>query len=167
MLNSFLSWLNRVFGGSSSDVPHETIPPVTSGSTPWIDVARKELGVHEVRGGENPRIIEYHSATDLGAREDEVPWCASFVNWCLKQISYSRTNSAAAMSFATYGEKLDQPKVGCIVVFAWSGGGHHVTFCTDINSSEVKGLGGNQSDEVDEKWFPRKYAVAYRWPVKL
>lgn len=41
----------------------------------WFDVAKKEIGVKEKRGGENPRIIEYHSTTTLSADEDEVSWC--------------------------------------------------------------------------------------------
>jgi hypothetical protein len=38
--------------------------------TPY-EIARREIGQKEVRGGENPRILEYHATTTLGAREDE------------------------------------------------------------------------------------------------
>lgn len=49
----------------------------------FYEIAEKELGQKEDFFGENPKIIEYHDATTLSANRDEVPWCASFVNWVL------------------------------------------------------------------------------------
>jgi hypothetical protein len=67
---------------------------------PWMAVAMREIGQKEIRGPEhNPRIIEYHAATTLKASTDETPWCSSFVNWCLRQVSIAGTNSAAAVSW--------------------------------------------------------------------
>ena len=51
----------------------------------WLEIALKEVGVSEIKGGENKRILEYHASTTLKAKEDEIPWCSSFVNWCMVQ----------------------------------------------------------------------------------
>lgn len=179
-------WINRthatddlIFTGKPLSIPNEKPDgkPDTEEPVPvdeglkWIDVAKKELGIHEIKGGENPRIIEYHSHTTGKFDEDEVPWCASFVTWVLDTSGFKSTKNALAMSYATYGEKLNGPKVGCILVFAWGNGGHHVGFCEDYTAEEVQCLGGNQGDSprsggaVNYKWYSRKKVVAYRWPV--
>ena len=54
---------------------------------PWMVLAEQELarGVREYAGpAANPRIVDYHAATSFAATDDEVPWCSSFVNWCLQ-----------------------------------------------------------------------------------
>lgn len=145
----------------------------------WLEIAEKEIGVHEVKGGENPRILEYHAATSLHAREDEIPWCAAFVNWCLKQADVWGTNSAAAISFASWGVKLTEPKEGCIVVIrqrksgtdqaTGSSSGNHVAFFQKIEGGRIFLLGGNQSDQVKVSSFGlASYdVVAYRWPEEV
>ena len=50
----------------------------------WYNIALKERGVIELPGPRhNPRILEYHRASNGNFDSDEIPWCASFVNWCL------------------------------------------------------------------------------------
>lgn len=133
----------------------------------WIKIAEKELGVHEVRGGENPRIIEYHSKTTLKATEDEVSWCAAFVNWVLDQCNMERSHSAAARSFLGCGEVLPGFKQYAIVVFKrgnspWQG---HVAFAIADHGDTIKVLGGNQSDSVCYAHYPKNKVLGYRWPV--
>lgn len=145
----------------------------------WLEIAEAEIGVHEVKGGENPRILEYHAATSLGAKEDEVPWCAAFVGWCLKQAGLPSTDSAAAISYATYGVKLKEPREGCIVVIrqrkkgtdqaTGSSSGNHVAFFEAIVDNRISLLGGNQSDSVKSSTFglASYEVVAYRWPAEV
>ena len=84
----------------------------------WLIIAEGELNVREIPGStHNPRIVEYHQATSLKATTDEVPWCASFVNWCLLKAEQPRTRSAAARSFLDYGLQLDEPWLGRIAIF--------------------------------------------------
>lgn len=131
----------------------------------WLAIAQKERGIHEVRGGENPRILEYHAATELRAREDEVPWCSSFVNWCMQKAGFNGTRSAAAKSWLSWGKSVyDDPPVGAIVVMTRQGGGH-VGFLIDWNDEYVKVLGGNQGDEVNIKSFPWSMVLDFRWPA--
>ena len=60
----------------------------------WLEIAEREMetGVEEgPQEEDNPRILEYHSTTTLHADEDSVPWCSSFVNWCMTEAGYQGT----------------------------------------------------------------------------
>ena len=120
----------------------------------WLEIAEAEIGQKEIKGGENPRIIEYFTATTYPAKEDEVPWCSAFVNWCMKQADIFRTTSAAAISWASWGERLTEPREGCVVVIrqrkkgtdqaTGSSSGNHVGFFQRIENGYIYLLGGNQ-----------------------
>lgn len=115
----------------------------------WMLFAGQELGVSEILGGRhNPRIIAYHDTTSLSANEDEVPWCASFVNWCMEQARVKGTDSAAARSWDTWGHK-SKIRFGAVATVARKGGsGRHVFFIAGFTDTHVFGLGGNQSNRV-------------------
>lgn len=133
----------------------------------WYEVARRELGVKELQGiADNPRIVEYHSATTLRATDDEVPWCSSFVNWVMKKAGYVGTRSAAARSWANWGTKIDKPVKGCIVVLTRTGGGH-VGFYEGEDASNIMVLGGNQDDAVNIRHYRRTRLLCYVLPVKM
>ena len=134
---------------------------------PWIRVAQREVGVKEVRGGEHPRILEYHSKTSLKATEDEVSWCSSFVNWVMWKCGMERSGSAAARSWLGYGKTLPGFKKYAIVVFkrgnsSWKG---HVAFALkDNGDGTIQCLGGNQSDSVCYSNYSKASVIGYRWP---
>ncbi len=131
----------------------------------WIAIAEKEIGVHEVRGGEAPRILEYHSKTSLHAKEDEIPWCSAFVNWVMDKAGYKRTDSAAARSWVHYGQKLEHYEPYCIVVFRRGTGLQgHVGFAVADEGQMLKVLAGNQSDSVCYAHLPKARVIAYVWP---
>jgi uncharacterized protein (TIGR02594 family) len=147
-------------------------------SAPWMDVARAEMGVREIAGSRhNSRIVEYHAATTLRATSDEVPWCASFVNWVLRESGKRGTNSAAAASFLDWGTTLASPRAGAVVVIrhttsgnrgsTGSSSGNHVGFFLSASPSHISILGGNQSDQVKVSNFNlSSFAVrGYRWPI--
>lgn len=136
---------------------------------PWLKIARAEIGVKEVPGQKHSlRILEYHSATSLHASSDEVPWCASFVNWCLRECRYKGTNSAMARSFMEMPAQLIRPVHGCIVVL-WRGKrdspSGHVAFYESGDRESVLVLGGNQANEVCMKRYPKEMVLGYFWPV--
>lgn len=134
----------------------------------WLEIAKKEIGVKESDGGiDNPRIIEYHQKTGLKAQDQDVAWCSSFVNWCVDKCGMKGTNSAAARSWLSWGKALPSYRKGAIVVLKrgnskWQG---HVGFAVDKKLGFVKILGGNQSNAVNEKWYPSYKVLGYRWPL--
>lgn len=131
----------------------------------WLHIALDEVGQKEVPGsGNNPRVIEYHSATTLHSKEDQVPWCAAFVSWCLEQSSTASTKSAWAKSYLNWGKKLDTPKVGCVVVFTRGTNSGHVAFYLGEDADYVHCLGGNQSDQVCVSKYLKAHLLGYRWP---
>ena len=144
----------------------------------WVSIAIKELGIKELKDGDNSRIVEYADTTSLHAKQDEVPWCSSFVNWCLKQAGIKGTNSAAAISWLDWGVSIDEPIDGCICVIkrkeggkdkaTGSSSGYHVAFWISQDKESVHLLGGNQSDQVKISSFMlRSYEIAgYRMPTK-
>lgn len=134
---------------------------------PWLDIARKEIGVKEVAGnGDNAKIIEYHAQTVLKAQHDSVSWCSAFANWVFYKCNIVGTKSAMARSWLNWGKSCDI-KIGAIVILKrgdaeWQG---HVGFVTGFDPIFVKVLGGNQADEVNERRFFRKNVLGYRWPI--
>lgn len=142
--------------GSKQSAGKTTVRPVRPRDVEfsWLSIAKDELGTKEVPGtGNNPRVVEYHQTTTLRAKADAVPWCSSFVNWCMIQAGYKGTNSAAARSWLGYGRKVyEQIPVGTIAIFKRQGG-HHVGFVLEWTPLEVTLLGGNQSDAVNIRKF--------------
>lgn len=134
----------------------------------WLQVARDELGEHEIAGSkDNPRIVEYHNYTSLDASDDETSWCSSFVNYCMARAGQKRTNSAMAKSWLKWGVPLAEPRLGCVVVM-WRGSPSlstgHVGFWLSEDKDTFKMLGGNQSDQVSIATQPKSRILAYRWP---
>jgi uncharacterized protein (TIGR02594 family) len=162
--------------GQNPEATHTVIS--TSGAPLWMEIAEAELGIHEnsLPGQHNKRIIEYHAATTLQAREDEVPWCASFVNWVMKQVGQTGTGSALAKSWLNWGQPLTTPRPGAITVIkkkvagsdqaTGSSTGFHVAFYVSSTPSHIQLLGGNQGDSVKFSNFPLAlYDIkGYRWP---
>lgn len=140
----------------------------TTDEPPWLEIARRELGVKEIPGSKShPRILQYHQATRLHAQDESVPWCASFVCWCLEQAGVRSTRSAAAASYATYGRPCELVD-GAIVVFGKAdsdaGGSGHVAFLVGMEGDNVWVLGGNQGNAVSIAKRPKSRIVAVRWP---
>ncbi|MEW6405154.1 MAG: SH3 domain-containing C40 family peptidase [Chloroflexota bacterium] len=144
---------------------------------PWLVIARKELGVKEIPGADNnPRVVEYLNATtNLSASvrsKDETPWCSAFVNWVMGQAGIVGTRHALARSWQGWGEHIDEPYVGCIVVFQREQGFGHVGFYLEETETHIKVLGGNQQNpatgifEVSEKYYSKADFLEYRSPKK-
>lgn len=141
--------------------------------TPWLTVARREIGVQEVPGSaNNPRVVEYLHATDnldeKTRSKDETPWCSAFVNWCMQQVDIKGTQNALARSWQEWGKHLDEPYVGCIVVFQREKKFGHVGFYLGETETHIRVLGGNQQNpetgifEVSEKSYPKADFLEYR-----
>ena len=148
----------------------------------YAEVAFRELlfGIAELPGLEHhPRILEYH-AEGVVASDDETPWCAGFVNWCLKAAGIRGTQAyrwpGMAQSFRRWGAELQRPDLGCIVVLdrgrgrEWLDTGPppsgHVGFFLGFVGSSVLVLGGNQGNRVSVRAYAKKRVITYHAPRK-
>ncbi len=169
-MNGTTGWVSLRY---LSKVPY--IPPPEKDFA-WMEIAEKEKGLSEIPGEENkPRVLEYLQTTtnlNRSARsKDETPWCSAFVNWCLKQAGYEGTNNASARSWLDWGQAIEEPRRGCIVVFQRETDFGHVAFCLGETETEIKVLGGNQQNketllfEVSEKYYAKTDLLGFRIPA--
>ena len=113
---------NRALHGVLWDFRHPT-PPKALGHLPaWVAAGLREIGVHEIRGvRHNPRVIAYMNATKWGkwVHDDETPWCAGFVGWCMVQAGLREQipdYSLGAKSWLHFGVSAHKPVFGAIAV---------------------------------------------------
>lgn len=132
-----------------ADVPI-SIPPQQATHT-WsrlVAEARKYIGT-------NP--------TDMQRR-----WCARFMNLVLARLGYNGTGSDAARSFASYGERISQPKVGAIAVLS-RGRNQNLGHVGVISGFDSRGnpiiISGNHGRRVAESVYPRARVIAYVLPT--
>ena len=168
-------YASPALGTVAKPVAGQQEAPASSGSTatPWMDIAKSQLGVNE--NANNAKVSEYHRVGGNIGAGGKTPWCASFVGWCLAQAGIKGTGSAAAISYSTYGSPAPsgQYPYGAILVFKLSGG-NHVSFCGGTSGNRVISLGGNQSSkaagsqrnggEVTMSHIPMSNVVAVRLP---
>jgi hypothetical protein len=147
--------------------PGEVAIAADNSANPWMVWMEQHIGEVQ-RTGAIPtpftREIFSHTTYPLGNVTPES--CAATVCAALEETGYRSTHNAAAASYLTYGDACDL-KPGCIVVYTWPNGQHHVDFCDAIvDADRVRGLGGNQGGELQYSYYARKYISATRWPVK-
>lgn len=131
---------------------------------PWIVSARAQIGVREVKGfRHNPIVVGFWKLARLGGiKNDEVPWCAGFVGAMLESNGIRSARSDSSRAYLKWGEPIDAPEYGCIVVFNRPGGGH-VGFCVGVDhGGRLLILGGNQGDAVSILPFERSRVAGFR-----
>ena len=129
--------------------------------------AQSKLGLKEIKGVKhNPEIIEMFAAVGHSwITDDETPWCAAFVGWCLKSVGIPHLNEVAARKYEKYGNETKTPEVGDIVVIwrgspaSWMG---HVGFLHSMDEKYIHILGGNQGNEVSVRRYERKRLLSFR-----
>lgn len=155
--------------------------------TPWLDIARGEIGQVELAGPSehNARILEYLETCDrddggnLGPwamARDETPWCSAFVNWCMLEAGCTGTNDARAISWLDWGLEIEDPLPGCVAIIrrrrsgadarTGSSSGNHVAFLDKTLPAGVQLLGGNQrnSVKISRYSFSKYETLGYRMP---
>lgn len=145
----------------------DATPAVVAPNTPqarWFDVALGEVGTLEVDGvGSNPRISAYHATTALGQKPDSVPWCSSFVNFCVEKSGRAGTGSSLARSWLGWGKDAGDWVPGCIVVLTRGQPPKgHVGFFAGRDGDRVLLLGGNQGDAVNISSFEVSRVIGRR-----
>lgn len=93
-------------------------------------------------------------------------WCATFMNFVLAKVGYPGTGSDAARSFASYGRRVSEPKVGAIAVLSRGKRGGHVGIVTGIDArGNPVIISGNHGHRVAESTYPRRRIIAYVMPT--
>ncbi|MBU2533005.1 MAG: TIGR02594 family protein, partial [Alphaproteobacteria bacterium] len=84
----------------------------------WMAEAWLWLGTRERPGrGDNPNVLMFfRDAGRADIQRDEVPWCAAFVGACLEREGLAGTGSLLARSYLDWGQAIDAPRLGAIVV---------------------------------------------------
>lgn len=129
-----------------------------------IAIAQAEVGVHEIPDGSNDgqRVRVYQAVT--GAFH--APWCASFVQWTLKQarIAFPRTAWSSAIAddsagvFYIVGWSRDHgwlraiPKPGYLAAFTDRLG--HIGLVARVFFTGYLSIEGNSSNSVRQVWHP-------------
>ncbi len=136
----------------------------------FLDIARAEIGVREVPGeGDNARIQEYQRTTTKSPLyiRDKIAWCSSFANWVTLQAGIKGSGSAAARSWLRWGEACDVPIPGCLPVYSRPPlpGSGHVHFFAELLGDLVRGVGGNQGNQVKPAGYPKRRLLGYRMPT--
>ncbi|MBO9401611.1 TIGR02594 family protein [Shimia sp. R9_3] len=140
-------------------------------SLPWFDEANRLMGTREVAGpGNNPVIMDMAADLDIDYAGDDVPWCGLFVAHCIGSTMPAEAlpnNPLGARKWMSFGEECE-PQLGAVIVFwresraSWKG---HVGFYAGEDASHVHCLGGNQSNAVNIRRFPRNRVLGARWPL--
>ena len=111
-------------------------------------------GVKEVAGDKNnPVILAW--ADEIGGwigdwyDKDSIPWCGLFVAVCAARAGFPFGQKAlSAKEWVRWGQKVDRPSLGDVLIFNRDGGGH-VGFYVGEDDQAYHVLGGNQSDQVN------------------
>ena len=134
----------------------------------WVAEARKHIGLAEVAGKQhNSTIVNWLIKLGAWWRDDETPWCGTFVAHCLRQVGRPVPQHwYRARAYESYGTRLDKPAYGCIAVFSRQGGGHVGFVVGQDKQGNLLVLGGNQGNKVSIAKFSRSRVTAYVWADK-
>lgn len=137
---------------------------------PTIVQALALLGTNEMPGRDSSDVIEswrdeinavYREGIQ-GFSDDSVPWCGLFAAVVTHRAgSVPITNPLWARNWANYGDPVDDPHLGDVLVFQREGGGH-VGFYVAEDADHYHVLGGNQSDSVTITRIAKDRCIATR-----
>lgn len=133
---------------------------------PWIAEARRHIGLAEIPGkAHNPTIIRWLAELKAWWRDDETPWCGTFVAHCLRVAGRDLPmHWYRASAYAAYGKALDTPAYGCIAVLSRQGGGHVGFVIGKDRNGNLLLLGGNQGNRVSVAAFSPSRITRFVWP---
>ena len=139
-------------------------PLTTNNRAPWMHVAESQIGVLEIPKGSNsgPEVNEYLASANLDPGNS---WCASFVNWCLKQSEYEGAGGSGS-SYTSFGSPVskENPKYGSIACFNT---GHVGFYAGQTKDGNYIIIHGNWSDGVRKSDYIKPDEIkCFRFPAK-
>lgn len=120
--------------------------------TPWLDLARTKMGLHELRQKASLMSFLRLGKGTIGDPA-KIPWCGDFVETCIAVTLPDEPipdNPYASINWLKFGREV-KPTLGAILVFwrktpsSWQG---HVGFYVGEDATHYHVLGGNQSNSV-------------------
>jgi uncharacterized protein (TIGR02594 family) len=117
----------------------------------YLKAAFSVLGLSEIAGerDEAQILAMYKACGHPEIADDEVPWCAAYVGWCLHKGGLANTGSLLAISYAEYpGKRFTRDGTiprGAICVWPRTGG-NHVNFALADLGDTLLCIGGNQGN---------------------
>lgn len=129
-----------------------------------MTLARDTLGMDENEQRET--LAAYLADGGQNIDPAKTAWCAAFINATLAKAGMGGTGSLAARSFLNWGEEVDQPQRGDVVVLSRgdpNGPQGHVGFFDGFNDDgTIRLLGGNQGDKVSLQGYDTRRVLGYR-----
>ncbi|WP_443938173.1 TIGR02594 family protein [Pedobacter sp. MW01-1-1] len=132
------------------------------GRAPWMKLVWEEEAKNLKETGFNEEIQKYFDGTPYEksmrantTNEEDVAWCAAFVNWIMKHYGYQGLETkdeydvVRALKWAKWseGRNIGKPVYGALAVKRRKGGGH-IGFVAGKKGNKVIILGGNQSHKL-------------------
>lgn len=127
-----------------------------------FDVAANMIGMDEDR--QRTILAEYMKTGGANMDPAETAWCAAVMNAWLSSAGLPTTGSNMARSFLEWGEAVDEPSRGDIVVLERGAAPFgHVGFFDGYNADgTIRILGGNQGDAINVKGFDPGRVLGFR-----
>lgn len=156
--------LQQLFAGSTPLRPQGT----ASAAMPWMDEARRKMGLHERRDNSLLRRWLRSDGATLGDPA-RLPWCGDYVETCIALTQPDEdlpANPYGARNWLSFGIPV-QPQVGAVLVFwrgrrdGWQG---HVGFYVGEDATHYHVLGGNQSNAITITRVRKDRLLGARWP---
>jgi len=141
----------------------------------WLQIARKYNGVKEAPGSANNKIIlswadRFGGWVQRFYVSDSIPWCGLFVGNVMLEYGTPKSdipsNPLGARNWALFGRTLKGPRLGCILVFSRTGGGH-VGFYIGEDKTHYHVFGGNQKDQVNTMRIEKTRLISMNWPKNV
>lgn len=130
-------------------------------------LASEYIGLTEIPGERNnPQILTFFQ--DIGhswVQADSVAWCGAFINYVALKCGCERSFKLTGRSWLEKGIEMQDPKLGDIVIFwrekkdSWKG---HVGLYAGQDDKYIHCLGGNQSNQVNIKPYPKSKVLGFR-----
>ena len=148
----------------------------------WLELMRLATGVTETPGeADNPKIMAMANRIAVLYPEmrsycnqythDSIAWCGLTIGWVMAESGFRPQFGSTdterflwAQSWTEWGTEQAKPVQGTLAVMVREGGGH-VTLVEEDLGSSFKGRGGNQSDAINVKTFPKSDVLAWIWPA--
>ena len=143
------------------------IPPAEK-MPPWMHEMHRRMNLHEVR--DNKALSDWLRIGRFLGDPAKLPWCGDAIETCIVKTLPNEpvpNNPFWAQSWAKFGIDAGDPIVGSIGVIRWTASSGHVGIVAGMNGSNVNLLGGNQSNAINVRSFPRSKFIAFRWPASF